>query len=377
MARKANKTNDIATRLVVLQKRFERKDISDWQLAINQTLAQTPKWIKLQEMYESLMFDAHLQSQVSLRKNKTLGLPWRLLQGEKELDTQEFNDTIKAFIEQSLDSLYYGYSIVLLNTADGSVTPIDRRNIDPRNHLLYDNPLLGSALPYRELPEYGKTLLEFNHGDNGLLVQAAPHVLFKRFAQSCWSELCEIYGMPPRYIKTNTNDKELVQKYEQALANIGSGASYVLDLDDEMGFASTNATNGEVYANLINLCKSEISLLICGAMVGQDTAYGSNAKEQSSQELLQDIIDADKEYVTNHINAVVLPALEALGLPSNCTFEFIQQEDNSELFAQTIQAAAYFDIDPEWFKEKFGIEVTAAKQAGFGLRNSKEIDFFG
>lgn len=376
MARKTNKTNDIATRLVVLQKRFERKDISDWQLAINQTLAQTPKWIKLQEMFESLMFDAHLQSQVSLRKNKTLGLPWRLLQGEKELDTQEFNDTIKAFIEQSLDSLYYGYSIVLLNTADGSVTPIDRRNIDPRNHLLYDNPLLGSALPYRELPEYGKTLLEFNHGDNGLLVQAAPHVLFKRFAQSCWSELCEIYGMPPRYIKTNTNDKELVQKYEQALANIGSGASYVLDLDDEMGFASTNATNGEVYANLINLCKSEISLLICGAMVGQDTAYGSNAKEQSSQDLLQDIIDADKEYVTNHINGVVLPALEALGLPQNCTFEFIQQEDNSELFAQTIQAAAYFDIDPEWFKEKFGIEVTAAKQAGFGLKQN-ETDFFG
>lgn len=376
MARKANKTNDIATRLVVLQKRFERKDISDWQLAINQTLAQTPKWIKLQEMYESLMFDAHLQSQVSLRKNKTLGLPWRLLQGEKELDTQEFNDTIKAFIEQSLDSLYYGYSIVLLNTADGSVTPIDRRNIDPRNHLLYDNPLLGSALPYRELPEYGKTLLEFNHGDNGLLVQAAPHVLFKRFAQSCWSELCEIYGMPPRYIKTNTNDKELVHKYEQALANIGSGASYVLDLDDEMGFASTNATNGEVYANLINLCKSEISLLICGAMVGQDTMYGSNAKEQSSQDLLQDIIDADKEYVTNHINGVVLPALEALGLPQNCTFEFIQQEDNSELFAQTIQAAAYFDIDPEWFKEKFGIEVTAAKQAGFGLKQN-ETDFFG
>ena len=376
MARKANKTNDIATRLVVLQKRFERKDISDWQLAINQTLAQTPKWIKLQEMYESLMFDAHLQSQVSLRKNKTLGLPWRLLQGEKELDTQWFNATIKAFIEQSLDSLYYGYSIVLLNTADGSVTPIDRRNIDPRNHLLYDNPLLGSALPYRELPEYGKTLLEFNHGDNGLLVQAAPHVLFKRFAQSCWSELCEIYGMPPRYIKTNTNDKELVQKYEQALANIGSGASYVLDLDDEMGFASTNATNGEVYANLINLCKSEISLLICGAMVGQDTAYGSNAKEQSSQELLQDIIDADKEYVTNHINGVVLPALEALGLPQNCSFEFIQQEDNSELFNQTIQAAAYFDIDPEWFKEKFGIEVTAAKQAGFGLKQN-ETDFFG
>lgn len=375
MARKANKTNDIATRLVVLQKRFERKDISDWQLAINQTLALTPKWIKLQEMYESLMFDAHLQSQVSLRKNKTLGLPWRLLQGEKELDTQEFNDTIKAFIEQSLDSLYYGYSIVLLNTADGSVTPIDRRNIDPRNHLLYDNPLLGSALPYRELPEYGKTLLEFNHGDNGLLVQAAPHVLFKRFAQSCWSELCEIYGMPPRYIKTNTNDKELVQKYEQALANIGSGASYVLDLDDEMGFASTNATNGEVYANLINLCKSEISLLICGAMVGQDTAYGSNAKEQSSQELLQDIIDADKGYVSNHINGVVLPALEALGLPQNCSFEFIQQEDNSELFAQTIQAAAYFDIDPEWFKKKFGIEVTAPKQAGFGLKQN-ETDFF-
>ena len=32
----------------------------------------------------------------------------------------------------------------------------------------------------------------FNY-DYGLLNKAVPHVLFKKFAQSCWSELCEIY----------------------------------------------------------------------------------------------------------------------------------------------------------------------------------------
>ncbi|WP_446662918.1 phage portal protein family protein, partial [Flavobacterium psychrophilum] len=35
-----------------------------------------------------------------------------------------------------------------------------------------------------------------------MLNKAVSHVLFKRFAQSCWSELCEIYGIPPRVLKT-------------------------------------------------------------------------------------------------------------------------------------------------------------------------------
>ena len=104
-----------------------------------------------------------------------------------------------------------------------------------------------------------------------MLDKAVPHALFKRFAQSCWSEFCEVCGMPPRVIKTNTQDPELRNQYLQMLSNYGSGANGVIDIDDEMLFVATNASNGEPYENLIRLCSNEISLLINGAVLGQDT----------------------------------------------------------------------------------------------------------
>lgn len=377
----AKDKKNISNRLTILQETFRRKDIADYQSAINQTLSQQPRWIKLQELYNSLMLDAHLTSQIELRRNKTLCQTFALRSGDKDIElSAELRNLIYSAIGHVLDSVMYGYSLVELDPSTLSLTLLDRRNIDPKNKLLYLNPLYGESLDYTTLREYNSTLFDFVSSPLGLLSKAAPHVLFKRFAQSCWSEYCEIYGMPPRYIKTNTNDKELVEYYRDMLANIGSGASYVLDLDDDMGFASVTATGGDVYERLISLCKEELSLLICGAQVGQDTTYGSNAKEQSSQELLTSVVEQDQEFVQNCLNTKLLPALSALNLlPQDAVFSYPQQEDTNKLFDKTIKAAAYFDIDPKWFKDKFGIEVTSTKtpqSSQLQALKAEDIDFF-
>lgn len=377
----AKDKKNISNRLTILQETFRRKDIADYQAAINQTLSQQPRWIKLQELYNSLMLDAHLTSQIELRRNKTLCQTFALRSGDKDIElSAELRNLIYSAIGHVLDSVMYGYSLVELDPSTLSLTLLDRRNIDPKNKLLYLNPLYGESLDYTTLREYNSTLFDFVSSPLGLLSKAAPHVLFKRFAQSCWSEYCEIYGMPPRYIKTNTNDKELVDYYKDMLANIGSGASYVLDLDDDMGFAAITATGGDVYERLISLCKEELSLLICGAQVGQDTTYGSNAKEQSSQKLLTSVVEQDQEFVQNCLNTKLLPALSALNLlPQDAVFSYPQQEDTNKLFEKTIKAAAYFDIDPKWFKDKFGIEVTSQKTAQSSqlqALKAEDIDFF-
>ena len=72
--------------------------------------------------------------------------------------------------------------------------------------------------------------MEFGSPRNyGLLNKAVPHALFKKFAHSCWSELCEIYGIPPRYIKTNTQDPEMLDRAEQMLRDMGSAAYFIID----------------------------------------------------------------------------------------------------------------------------------------------------
>ena len=66
-------------------------------------------------------------------------------------------------------------------------------------------------------------------------------------------------------------------------------------------------------------------------------------------------------------------------MPQDAVFSYPQQEDTNKLFEKTIKAAAYFDIDPKWFKDKFGIEVTAAKTAQSSqlqALKAEDIDFF-
>ena len=301
---------------------------------------------------------------------------------EQEVKLMKGNEAIAhAAIRCGCDG-YFGYPITPqsevietlaeLNPQPGCPDPldlsiIDRRHIDPRAGIVLIDTSDTNGIPYRSLPEYGTFLLEFRGHGLGLLDKAVPHVLFKRFAQSCWSEFCEVCGMPPRVIKTNTQDPNLRNQYLEMLSNYGSGANGVIDIDDEMEFIATNASNGETYENLIRVCSNELSLLINGAVLGQDTRYGSNSKEETSADLNDEIVEDDKSSVEVAMNTVTLPALEMLGfIPKGYRFKYQKQEDTAQLFTQTIQSAQYFDIDPKWFREKFGIEVTGPKSYGLG-----------
>lgn len=353
-----------------------RKDISDWQRAKQAALrVDAPRFSQLQELFDYIMDDAHLSSQVQLRKSKVLRSEFALVNESGDTDDQATEvlknmPATRRLINAVLDAQLYGYTLAELDPHPDNPDPlgvavIDRRHIDPRNGFVLIDTSDTTGIPYRELREYGTYILEFRSEGLGILDKAVPHVLFKRFAQSCWSEFCEVCGMPPRVIKTNTQDPNLRDKYLEMLSNYGSGANGVIDIDDEMIFVATNASNGEAYENLIRLCSNELSLLINGAVLGQDTRYGSNSKEQTSTDLNDEIVEADMAAVEVAMNTIVLPALVALALvPAGLRFKFQEQEDATQLFNQTMQAAQYFDIDPEWVKEKFGIEVIGPRAVG-------------
>lgn len=352
---------------------LHRKDISDWQRAKRYALnVERPRMSQLQELFSYISDDAHLTSQIMLRKSRTFAREFELVREGGKADAKLAEDfaripAVRNITNAILDAQLFGYSLIELEPRPGSpdplgVTVIDRRHIDPVHGLLLPDISDTEGIPYREMREYGRFVLEFRSEGLGLLDKAVPHALFKRFAQSCWSEFCEVYGMPPRVIKTNTQDQALREEYNRILANMGSGASAVIDIDDEIEFVATNASNGEAYEGLIRLCNNEMSLLINGAVLGQDTRYGSNAKEQASSELSDEIAEADANFVETAMNVTVIPAMAELGfLPAGLRFQFPKQEDTEKLFTQTIQAAQYFDIDTNWVRNKFGIEVTGPR----------------
>ena len=354
-----------------------RLDISDWRRAKQAALrVDAPRFSQLQELFDYIMDDAHLSSQVQLRKSKALRSEFALvnkngISDDKATETLRNLPVTRRLFNAIIDAQFYGYSLVELDPHPLSLNDplglsvIDRRHIDPRNGFVLIDSSDTTGIPYRELPEFGTYILEFRGEGLGLLDKAVPHVLFKRFAQSCWSEFCEVCGMPPRVIKTNTQDPNLRDQYLDMLSNYGSGANGVIDIDDEMLFVATNASNGEAYENLIRLCSNEISLLVNGAILGQDTQHGSYSKEQSSADIKNEIVAADMVSIEVAMNAAVLPALSNLSIiPPDLVFRFRPLRGSDQLFSQTIQAAQYFDIDTSWFKDTFGIEVLGPRSIG-------------
>ncbi|WP_264522154.1 DUF935 domain-containing protein [Flavobacterium sp. N1994] len=349
-----------------------RQDIKNWMLAKNMFLsAENPKRYPYYNLVDNIMVDLHLQSQINNRMLKSLSKPFIMKDLKGNLD-QELTDLLqnKRFVYQVnkaiLQTIYYGHSLGEFDYVNGDLVfnLVPRQNVEPVNgYLIYDY-LDEKKIEYRQQKEYGSWLIEFGaNKDFGLLDGCIPHVLFKRFAQSCYSELCEIYGIPPRVLKTNTQDRTMVSRGERMMKDMGAAAWFIIDENESFEFAQGVSTNGDVYKGIMTFCNNEMSMGIAGTVVGQDTKNGSNSKEKTSISILQDLIDSDLSLIEQAWNSTVIPALKALGIiTKDVIYTYPPAEDLDKLWKMTTEAAAFLEIDSNWVKDTFGIEVIGAKQ---------------
>lgn len=353
-----------------------RSDVQVWKSALSLAQnADSPRMYPYYNLVADIMNDAHLTSQIQNRKQKTISSGFSIKDASGKT-----NDELTALLQKSkwmsrlisyiLDVQYFGTTLLEIDRAqDEAGTPevylIPRQNVISAKGIIVKDYTEDTGIMYRETPEFGTWLLEFgDRGDLGLINKAIPHVLFSRFAQSCWSELCEIVGIPPRVMKTNTQNPNALRRAEKMMMDMGAAAWFIIDDTEKFEFAPASTSKGEVYDGLINLCRNNISLLISGAVIGQDTKFGSRGKEQSSQDMLQDLVNADQTAVEQEMNEKVLPALYRIGiLPSEgLVFEFDQADDLQELWTRTKDILPYKEVDNEWITDKFGIKVIGDKK---------------
>jgi phage gp29-like protein len=347
-----------------------RADIADWSVAKrNAQRADSPRYYLLQDLYDNISNDALLTAQMNNRMEATISAPYILATQDGNADDKATASlvaipVIQDLVKAILESEYYGYSVVELSADRNGAQKMEllpRRNFNPVDGRFYPDATGDKFIDYRELREYGRFVLEFYSQHIGLLNKAVPHVLFKKFAQSCWSELCEIYGIPPRYIKTNTNDEAMLSRAESMLRDMGAAAAFVIDSEEEFSFAQGTSTNGDVYNNLIRLCNQENSLLISGAIIGQDTENGNYSKEEASIKILDRLVNSDRRMVETYMNSQVIPALVRIGwLPADALklkFCYSTADDPEKLWEMVIGLLPYKDIDNDWLVEQFGIPV--------------------
>ncbi|MEZ2337680.1 DUF935 family protein [Mucilaginibacter sp. RCC_168] len=353
-----------------------RVDIKDWKRAEAIYYNQYPKTWPLQLIFNNTMKDALLSSQVENRLQRLLSLDFRLLKPDGEVDTEQ-TKALKAMpltrylTRKSFEKILYEYSVVELSmaqTVDGRrymvADEIPRTNIVPITGEFYpDYTNEANKIDYRDMPEFGTWVLEFWNKEMPLLNKVVPDVLFMRFAQSCWSELCEIFGIPPRVLKTNTQDKKMMERAQKMMKDMGAASWFIIDEEESFEFAEATNSNGDVYNGLISLCSNRICMAIMGVILGQDTKNGNRSKEEVAQDMAKLLTLSDMATVAEDWNTVILPALVKHGfVKGDLTFEFVPTENIAQLLEWIVKLLEYYEIDPEWIAEKTGIKITKARE---------------
>jgi len=374
-----------------------RTDIKQWKAAWMDTTAEDdPKNWRLQNIYEyDVALDGLVTSQVENIRDKCLGTEFSLKPKGKgktttvdEEQTKKLANSIgfRTIREKITMAQFHGYEIMELSVIqkDGgeqelSVTVLPRTNFVPKKGRFYPDYSEDTHFAYREMPEYGSYLIEIDTGTIGAFNKTVPHALMKRFAYSCWSELCEIFGIPPRVLKTDTQNQQMLNRAVSMMKDIGAAAWYIIDEQEKMDFADGVNTNGDVFKQLKDSLNNELSLLISGVIYGQDTVNGNRSKDESAREIWEERITAYLKREEMIQNSIVIPALISIGfLKGNMEFEFHPTVDLDKLWTRTKDSMTEFDVDPVWLGETFGVKLLGKKQKTTPTDNklAAVLDFF-
>jgi hypothetical protein len=361
-----------------------RQDIQKWRNAI--TSAENvfnPQRYTLYQVYLDIVLDAHLTACIQQRKNLTLSRSYCIKgpDGVKDEDKTELIKTkwFREFLDLSLDSLFWGHSLIQFDDLqDNQFKDIDlvpRIYVKPEKHIVTENYSSMDGLDYLESPYKEWCIGVGKKRDLGLLMKAAPLVLWKKSAIGAWSVYQDAFGMPLAVGKTNTRDEATRINMENALKSLSSGLSMVLDTDDVIEFAeSTKSDAHQVFDMLIQRCNSEISKLILGQTATTDEKSFVGSAEVQERVLMQ-YAELDEYFMEGVLNYQLLPLLNGLGFGfEGCKIDSEEDEDLNILDQLKVDdmLLKYYDIPEDEILETYGRVVTKkTNPVDMGLQDVK------
>lgn len=360
-----------------------RKDIGQWrrawQYAIN---VDNPNRRALYDIYRDTETDLHLSGCIEQRRGFVLSRSFHIVDAsgvEVEQATTLFDAPwFKDFMRLALDSVFWGHSLIELGNPLNDATGkriYDRVTLIPRKHVIpeYGRVIINegtawqSGIDYRAEP-YISSLIEVGRpGNLGLLLKATPQVIAKRNALAFWDNFAEVFGMPMRIAKVDARDQSAIDRADEMLRAMSHNFSAVFDEGTEIQLVE--AAKGDafnVYDRRIDRANSELSKLIIGqTMTIEDGS--SLSQSQTHLEVLKNLTEADCDMLRDAINNQLIPRMVADGFPvKGLRFDWdysIDYTPEQQVAYETMIVDRY-DIDPEYFAEKYGLPVGQRRPSG-------------
>lgn len=363
-----------------------RKDIADWRMAWQQAInVENPQRSRLYDIYRDVAVDLHLSGCIAQRKGFVMARSFKLekADGTADEEAQRLFDApwFKQFCKLALDSLYWGHSLIELGepfTAEDGRRMYDEVKLIPRKHVIPefgvvvhqvgDEPKSGTD--YRT-PPIADWYVEVGASDDlGLFLKAATQTISKKNALGFWDTFSEIFGMPMRIAKTNTRDDKERAKMEKMMENMGAALWGVFQEGTEIDVVENSRGDAfNVYDKRIDRANSELSKLIIGqTMTIEDGSSLSQSETHLS--VFRNLIEEDCDMLRDVINTRLLPRMVAHGFPvEGLTFNWDYSVDYTpeQQLAYETMLLNNFEIDADYFIEKYGVPVGERRGAGLPM----------
>jgi phage gp29-like protein len=381
---KVGKTYDNRPSNIILQKSktLSVQTIKKWKDAL--TLAQLAENANRKpyiELCDSILLDSHLASVIESRVLKIKQSKFKFVdttgKSNPEINKLFEQPWFNSFIYHAIMAKFRGTTVVELwdlnpDTMElANVNFIEQENIIPDKGLIVKENGDEKGYSYKEDPLKPYYIQIGKNKDLGILKDVAPDALTKKFAKASWSEFVEKYGIPPRWVTTDSYSESRENELADMMANMVSNHWAVLKGNEKIEVMnSSGASSYEIFDKLIDRMNSEMTKRI----LGQDGTTDANAKgTYGSLKVMQDVSDdrhdADKTDIKDVINSELLWRLQLISpvysVLKNYTFDW---DDSKEMTPTEIIemvkgiSQAGFEVDAKFITDKTGIPIVGLKQ---------------
>jgi len=332
-----------------LQQYRIRQDIKKWRTAI-QIAEQVyyPTRYLLYQTYRDVVLDAHLSGLIDQRKDRILLKEFSI--GTEEIKDERLTEMFRRqwffdFMNMALDSIYWGYSLIQFGEFDTNkgfydIELVPRINVKPEQGQFVVTANEPSGPSFLE-PPYSDYALGVGHRfDLGLLMKAAFYTITKNATIGIWGEYTELFGIPPRILKTDVRDDKTRKNGEQMMENMSRAPWAVIDKEDDLDFGSTSggSNSSDIFINLIELMNAELSKLILGHSAAADSTSGKLGNEDQAIQTGFEKEKNDMRFIKMICRDKLFPFMRNLGFKIPDNTELIWDNDAEEVQEKQIQA---------------------------------------
>lgn len=334
---------------------------------------QNPQRYNIYQIYNNIINDAHLTSVINQRNNLALSARYRVIDANGEVNEEKTKllqrKWFRDWLKYCLDSQDWGHSLIQFNDINSnnefsSVELVPRHYVRPDYQLHYVVDYWGdlNGKDYLDYPykEWCRSIGRKN--DLGLLMKAAPLIIWKQFAMGCWADYQSKFGMPMRYYKTDHYDEGTRIKAENLMKNWDIGQYTIIGKEDELGLLESAHTDVYmVFLEMIKLVNQEISKLFLNQTMTTDS--GSSRSQAEVHERVLEGVEQQQELFLDYCNNdELVPLMVEKGMLSDG--DRIEEQEGEKLTTLErskidieLLKSGKFTMTPEYILNTYGSEV--------------------